>query len=657
MYRNFVADALQAEIVAKSATQRYPLADQKNIETALVVSSRSRQLQITMEAGLQPRCVGISLPGDPESEGDDAVCCVCFCGESLDDNQIVFCEGCNMAVHQSCYGIKNIPDGDWFCDSCVLSCRPTCVICHKKDGAFKVCLGGVSQSENGAPPQGSRESKQWVHVLCALWHPEVSFESLAIMREADVSHAEFFSKKTCVFCNQNGYLLSCPGKCRQQYHPMCAWLGGWFIEHSVAPKPHSLGRKRDTERTLQAVSQVALIDNSKYIPPMMVAAKCPQCLDISKRKSFDQVYNSKMRKLLSQVPSSSGSKTSKRGSAAVLEDDSGRRMLHLVRRTFLPPDEFPLGACMICHFDVHNEDRRKLRRSPLLVCSRGCGASVHEGCANIIPDDGSMEDDGSWTCMLCMEQESLGSVECMLCPRRGGLFQRCSEYPGWLHCVCARLLCNIRPGFKGFSISEPVNTGTMIQDYRDAKSKKVCCVCRQVGKVLHCCAHPGCEKYLHPICALIKQCKSSFDNSKNGKNHCNLFCAQHSPVVDFAEADALALQEDAKNYARLLDLRVHLDKMRFASLPYFRCFFVVTFAFCRDLVNFSKRRERWKHHLDSVDVEILDRYEQRIQDGDASLCRCVLQPKAQCLAIYCFLSSSAALPFSLPPSLKNVSPR
>ncbi len=457
----------------------------------------------------------------------------------------------------------------------MLSCKPTCVICHKKDGAFKVCVGarnvaGTSQAENGAYPQSPRESKQWIHVMCALWHPGVSFESLAIMREADVSRAEFFSKKTCVFCHQNGYLMSCPGKCRQQYHPMCAWLGGWFIEHANAPKPNlqSHSRKREYELTSEAVLQMAHFANTKYVPPMIVAAKCTQCLEPSLRKGYDQNYNSKTRRFLSQVPLASGSKASKRGSAAVLEDDSGRRMLHLVRRTFLPPDEFPPGVCMICHFDVHNENRRKLRRSRLLVCSRGCGASVHECCANILPDDGCIDDDGSWTCMLCSEQESLGAVECMLCPRRGGLFQRCSEYPGWLHCTCARLLCNIRPGFKGFSISEQVTTGTLIQDYRDAKSKKVCCVCRQQGKVLHCCAHPGCEKHMHPICAMIKECKCIVDSSKNGKNNCTLFCAQHSPVADFAEADARALQKDVKSYAHLLDARVYLDKMRFVSCAF-----------------------------------------------------------------------------------------
>ena len=83
VYRNAAADALQSELDEKYNKQRFPLTDQKNIETALVVSSRSRQLQDTMQLGLQPRQLGHPLPGDPESEGDDAVCCVCFCPRSV----------------------------------------------------------------------------------------------------------------------------------------------------------------------------------------------------------------------------------------------------------------------------------------------------------------------------------------------------------------------------------------------------------------------------------------------------------------------------------------------------------------------------------------------------------------------------------------------
>ena len=38
-------------------------------------------------------------------------CChVCWDGESHDDNQILFCETCEVAVHQVCYGIATVPE-------------------------------------------------------------------------------------------------------------------------------------------------------------------------------------------------------------------------------------------------------------------------------------------------------------------------------------------------------------------------------------------------------------------------------------------------------------------------------------------------------------------------------------------------------------------
>lgn len=38
--------------------------------------------------------------------------------DAEDDNEMVFCENCNICVHQACYGILEIPLGDWFCNSC-----------------------------------------------------------------------------------------------------------------------------------------------------------------------------------------------------------------------------------------------------------------------------------------------------------------------------------------------------------------------------------------------------------------------------------------------------------------------------------------------------------------------------------------------------------
>jgi PHD-finger len=48
----------------------------------------------------------------------DAVCVICDDGEVTPDNQILFCEACNVVVHQTCYGIDQVPQGDYYCLAC-----------------------------------------------------------------------------------------------------------------------------------------------------------------------------------------------------------------------------------------------------------------------------------------------------------------------------------------------------------------------------------------------------------------------------------------------------------------------------------------------------------------------------------------------------------
>ncbi len=45
------------------------------------------------------------------TEDEEAMCAVCSGGLSVAPNLIVFCERCDIAVHQRCYGVDDIPAG------------------------------------------------------------------------------------------------------------------------------------------------------------------------------------------------------------------------------------------------------------------------------------------------------------------------------------------------------------------------------------------------------------------------------------------------------------------------------------------------------------------------------------------------------------------
>lgn len=90
---------------------------------------------------------------------DDASCAVCGVAECTNDNAIVFCDGCNLAVHQECYGVPYIPEGQWLCRKCFISPQAAvaCIFCPKRDGAFKQTAEG-----------------QWAHIICAMYITELA---------------------------------------------------------------------------------------------------------------------------------------------------------------------------------------------------------------------------------------------------------------------------------------------------------------------------------------------------------------------------------------------------------------------------------------------------------------------------------------------------
>ncbi|KAL5564179.1 hypothetical protein UlMin_027343 [Ulmus minor] len=160
-------------------------------------------------------------------EDDGIVCAVCQSTDGDPSDPIVFCDGCDLMVHASCYGdplVKGIPEGDWFCCQCSNS-KTT-----KTDEAFSCCLCPV---KGGAMKRAGDDGK-WAHIVCALYVPEVFF------RDPDGREGIDFSKvlksrwqTECYLCKTtNGCAISCSEpKCCLAFHVTCGLKEDLCLEY------------------------------------------------------------------------------------------------------------------------------------------------------------------------------------------------------------------------------------------------------------------------------------------------------------------------------------------------------------------------------------------------------------------------------------------
>ncbi|RLM94220.1 lysine-specific demethylase 4B [Panicum miliaceum] len=158
-------------------------------------------------------------------EDDGVLCAVCASTDGDSSDPIVFCDGCDLMVHASCYGnplAQAIPDGDWFCSLCTVkksmpAARPSCCLCPARGGAMKRTTEG-----------------QWAHISCALLVPEVFFRDPDGRDGVDCSlvPAHRFAKDCYICESNNGCALECSQpKCALGFHVSCGLDASLCIEY------------------------------------------------------------------------------------------------------------------------------------------------------------------------------------------------------------------------------------------------------------------------------------------------------------------------------------------------------------------------------------------------------------------------------------------
>ena len=162
------------------------------------------------------------------------------CGEDAPDywnitDEIVFCDGCDIQVHMSCYGLTKLPEGDWYCRGCkegvtkgplvsVGTPRGICAFCPHPGGA----LARVD------PP--SKWEMPWLapgyhaHLACALHLPEVFIvpQKNGNAPIVDMSHTKPSRMNLkCSVCEEVGACTQCAmHKCFNAFHPLCVRANG-----------------------------------------------------------------------------------------------------------------------------------------------------------------------------------------------------------------------------------------------------------------------------------------------------------------------------------------------------------------------------------------------------------------------------------------------
>ncbi|KAH0836797.1 hypothetical protein J3R83DRAFT_8562 [Lanmaoa asiatica] len=144
---------------------------------------------------------------------EDSTCAICDDSEGENSNAIVFCDGCNLAVHQvqDCYGVPYIPEGQWLCRKCTVSPENpvSCIFCPNEAGAFKQTTLG-----------------DWAHLLCAIWIPETRVANEVFMEP--ITGSDKIPKQRwklkCSICGvREGACIQCTKtSCFLAFHATCA---------------------------------------------------------------------------------------------------------------------------------------------------------------------------------------------------------------------------------------------------------------------------------------------------------------------------------------------------------------------------------------------------------------------------------------------------
>lgn len=252
--------------------------------TAFITEKKRRS---AIEHGSDETGLGVIVPTYPQmaetqpkiahsasSASPDAGRCV-MC-RRLDPKKLMrCCANCGIAGHQGCLGLENadLETEVWLCDLCkndqdpLSSILPFCILCgetptdrftHHSLGGRKVRAKTDGEGLTALDVYKPTECNNWVHLLCALWIPEVLFANTVTMQPVEgAGNLPAWRYDTrCSLCGLvRGACVKCAEPtCRSHFHVSCAFLAqpSCILAFEIFPVKTS---RRDSVHTLSFKSE------------------------------------------------------------------------------------------------------------------------------------------------------------------------------------------------------------------------------------------------------------------------------------------------------------------------------------------------------------------------------------------------------------------
>ncbi|KAF9116337.1 Protein Jade-1 [Mortierella sp. AM989] len=152
---------------------------------------------------------------------------------------------CDIPVHQKCYGVKVVPEGNWYCQRCedrITVNNTPCCCCPQKSGAFK----------------RSTIPNQYIHVACARLHPDLDDTTDPIAFDPSLA-----TKQVCSLCKSDyGVCSECSiDSCTRVMHVTCAQ------NESLTTKGKNTSLFCDLHRDIGALSRIMKHQQRKEAQP------------------------------------------------------------------------------------------------------------------------------------------------------------------------------------------------------------------------------------------------------------------------------------------------------------------------------------------------------------------------------------------------------